>query len=226
MKTLNALLIATLFVWGAQYSFAGSPGTCDECAPANHAHGYPAHNHDTTHTHPAPKAPEWEPSGWYLGISAGLSQSDVLTATPYAKPSTYPERPSYTTAEVNEREVAYRAYFGRSNIVSFLQDDRLRFGLEYGYANLGEFDDAVSVTALDTTLTGRFDIGKGFGLLGRAGAARWDTDGSGSTDFASGLGLTHDTLDHLRMRLEWLYYADANDGEDVNAVMLAATYRF
>lgn len=156
--------------------------------------------------------------GWYAGVAAGYSATvSIDNYEPGIDWLTYPNPP-----EGDNDSLAVRLYMGRSNALGTYQG--ASFGVELGYANLGEFY-GIESEAIDATVTAWLPINQRIDVLLRFGAAYTNTNTSDEIGATIATGLTY-TLGKLRLRSEYQIFADLFKDRDVDVVWLGATRRY
>ena len=104
------------------------------------------------------------------------------------------------------------------------------FAIEAGYHDLGKVRSA-SVTAVDLSFVGSWELGNRFALLGRIGVYRADTSGAGTNlGPLLGLGASYELTRNAAFRLEWQRYdklgPDTVPALDIDVLSIGALYRF
>ena len=104
------------------------------------------------------------------------------------------------------------------------------FAIEGGYQDLGSVRSA-SITALDLSFVGSWELGNRFALLGRVGVYRADTSGGGTNlGPIFGLGVGYELTHRASFRLEWQRYdklgPDKQPSLDIDVLSIGALYRF
>lgn len=123
------------------------------------------------------------------------------------------------------------------------------FGVELGYTSFGTLfdsnDNSVRLTqksnAITLSLLGTVPINDWFGIYGRVGYARYDTNNSGAVDGVAvkdesgntpmwGAGAKFNINEQFALRLEYQNYSDLSDlpghKDDVQGLFVGGVYRF
>lgn len=108
------------------------------------------------------------------------------------------------------------------------------FAIEAGYHDLGSASIAgrtPSISALDLSFVGSWELGNRYAVLGRVGVYRADTSGGGTNlGPLFGLGVSYELTHSASFRLEWLRYdklgPDTQPSLDVDVISIGALYRF
>ncbi len=108
------------------------------------------------------------------------------------------------------------------------------FGVEGAFVDLGDFDiplstDTLSQEGVTIQAVGRYPLGDGFSVFGKAGFFRWDVETSTAdddgTDNTFGFGGEYRLNDNWALRAEWERFSDVSGG-DVDMISFGATYSF
>ena len=104
------------------------------------------------------------------------------------------------------------------------------FAIEAGYHDLGAARSA-SVTALEASFLGSWELGNRFALLGRVGVYRAETSGFGTNlGPVLGLGASYELTRNASFRLEWQRFDNLGPQTlpkfDIDILSIAALYRF
>jgi OOP family OmpA-OmpF porin len=175
-------------------------------------------------------APAVASEGFYLGVSAGYTESDE---------SCDDLDDIGFVGSCDDSDTGWKLTGG----YQFSQ----YFATEISYVDLGDIDASGLIGAIPTTanvdidgygisLVGTYPMGDKFSLLGRVGAFNWDADVSASlgaaaastdddgTDLTYGLGAQYVFTDNAALRLEWERF-DLDDDE-VDMISLGVKWSF
>ncbi len=174
----------------------------------------------------APAAMAAEENGWTLGLDYGRTE-----AKKYCDHITN----CHNTDNGPKIEVGY--------------DFNQNWGVELGYTSFGTLfesnDNSLSLSqksnAITLSVLGTLPINEWFGVYGRAGYARYDTNNSGVVDGVAvedesgntpmwGAGAKFTINEQFALRLEYQNYADLSDmpgrKDDVQGLFAGGVYRF
>lgn len=174
----------------------------------------------------ADEAAKGDKSGFLIGIDAG--QSDA-------------HKYCHNVSNCDHADTSVRGNIG-------YQFDQ-NWAAELGYTSFGtlfkshddNFNASQKANAWTLSAVGTLPIGDRFGVFGRVGAARYNTDNSGTVQGVPvkdenkvkpyfGAGVKFDVTDHFLIRAEYQLYSDISraDGakDDVQGLYAGATLRF
>ena len=157
-------------------------------------------------------------TGFYAGANVGQSSIDLCG--------------SIVVAGCDDDDTGWKIYGG--------YDINPYFGVEAGYADLGEF----TATIPGITATGEYDgifidakgslpIGDAFSVFAKLGVLFWDVEGSGAasgysedgSDLSYGLGAQYMFTNQFGGRVEWQQFQDVDD-DDVELWSVGAVVKF